>query len=60
MATKLTRLTQKSDTAAPSGRELYHLQLSLMAASPETFGYTFVLIAFVVNRTEAYTKSNGT
>jgi hypothetical protein len=43
MATKLTRLTQKnSDTTAPSGRELYHLQFSLQAASPETFGYTLV------------------
>jgi hypothetical protein len=33
---------QNSDTTAPSGRLLYHLQLSLQAASPETFGYTFV------------------
>jgi hypothetical protein len=40
MAEKLTRLTQKSsDTTAPSGRELYHLQFSLQAASPATFGY---------------------
>jgi hypothetical protein len=29
-------------TIAPSGRELYHLQFSLLAASPETFGYTLV------------------
>jgi hypothetical protein len=31
MAAKLTRLThsQSSDTTAPSGRELYHLQFSL-------------------------------
>jgi hypothetical protein len=36
MAAKLTRV----DTTAPSGRKLYHLQLSLQAASPETFGYT--------------------
>jgi hypothetical protein len=34
-----------SDTTAPSGRELYHLQFSLHAASPETFGYTLVLHA---------------
>jgi hypothetical protein len=34
--------SQNSDTAAPSGRELYHLQFSLQAASPETFGYTVV------------------
>jgi hypothetical protein len=34
--------SQNSDTAAPSGRELYHLQFSLQVASPETFGYTLV------------------
>jgi hypothetical protein len=33
---------QNSDTIAPSGRELYHLQFSLQAASPETFRYTLV------------------
>jgi hypothetical protein len=44
MAAKLTRLTlsQNSDTTAPIGRELYHLQFSLQAASPETFGYNFL------------------
>jgi len=26
----------------PNGRELYHLQSSLQAASPETFGYTLI------------------
>jgi hypothetical protein len=31
-----------SDTTAPSGRNLYHLQFSLKAASPETFGYILV------------------
>jgi hypothetical protein len=45
MAAKLTRLTQNSDTTAPSGRELYHLQFSLQAASLETFGYILVFIA---------------
>jgi hypothetical protein len=37
-----TRYTdsQNSDTNALSGRGLYHLQFSLQAASPETFGYT--------------------
>jgi hypothetical protein len=35
--------SQNSDTSAPSGRELYHLQFSLHA-SPETFGYTLVTI----------------
>jgi hypothetical protein len=33
---------QNSDTTTPSGRELYYSQFSLQAASPETFGYTFV------------------
>jgi len=42
MAAKLTRLTQNSDTTAPSDRELYDLQFSLQAASPETFEYTLV------------------
>jgi hypothetical protein len=41
MAAKFTRLIHKT---APSGRELYHLQLSLQAASPETFGYTLVFV----------------
>jgi len=31
-----------SDKTACSGRELYHLQFSLQAACPETFGYTLV------------------
>jgi hypothetical protein len=31
---------QDSDTTAPSGRELYHLQFSLQVASTETFEYT--------------------
>jgi len=35
--------SQNSDTTASSGRELYNLQSSLQEASPETFGYTFVL-----------------
>jgi hypothetical protein len=30
--------SQNSDTTGSSGRELYHLQFSLQAASPETFG----------------------
>jgi hypothetical protein len=34
--------SQNSDITAPSGRELYHLQFSLQAASPETFGYALV------------------
>jgi hypothetical protein len=34
--------SQNSVTTARIGRELYHLQFSLQAASPETFGYTLV------------------
>jgi hypothetical protein len=39
---------QNSDTTAPSGRELYHLQFSLQAASPETFGYILALLSFLI------------
>jgi hypothetical protein len=41
--------SQNSDTTAPSGRELYHLQFSLQAASSETFGY-IVVDGFVFRR----------
>jgi len=34
--------SRNSDTTASSGRELYHLQFLLQAASPETFGYTLL------------------
>jgi hypothetical protein len=34
--------SQNSDKTAASGRELYHLQFSLQAASPEIFEYTIV------------------
>jgi hypothetical protein len=34
--------SKNSDTTAPSGRELNHLQLSLQAAIPETFGYILI------------------
>jgi hypothetical protein len=34
--------SQNSDPTAPNGTELYHLQFSLQAASPEPFGYTLV------------------
>jgi hypothetical protein len=43
--------SQNSDKTAPSGRELYHWQFPLQTASPETFGYTYVLpilIPFIV------------
>jgi len=43
MAAKLTRLTHKNSvTTALSGRELYHLQFLLQAASLETFGCILV------------------
>jgi hypothetical protein len=41
--------SQNSDTVAPSGRELYHLQFSLQEASPETFGYALVYLAESTN-----------
>jgi len=45
MAAKLTILTHKIVIQLPpSGRELYHLQFSLQAASPETFGYTLLIL----------------
>jgi hypothetical protein len=44
MTAKLTTLShKKSGITALNDKELYHLQFSLQAASPETFGYTFVL-----------------
>jgi len=44
MAAKFTRLTHKiAIQLVPSGRELYHLQFSLQAASPETFRHTLVV-----------------
>jgi hypothetical protein len=43
IAAKLTGLDSSNGvTTTPSGRELYHLQFSLKAASPEAFGYTVV------------------
>jgi hypothetical protein len=36
--------SQNSYKTAHSGRELYHLQFSLQAASQETSGYIFVLL----------------
>jgi hypothetical protein len=40
--------SQNSDITAPSGRKLYHLQFSLQADSPETFGYTLVVIRYYI------------
>jgi hypothetical protein len=42
MTAKLTRLTHKIAIQLHLVAELYHLQFSLQAASPETFGYTLV------------------
>jgi hypothetical protein len=36
--------SQNSDTTAPGDRELYHLQFSLKAVSPETSGYTIACV----------------
>jgi hypothetical protein len=47
MAPKLTGLTHRIAIQLPtSGRELYHLQFSLQAANPETFGYIILLRDF--------------
>jgi hypothetical protein len=40
--------SQNSDTTVPSGREMYHLQFSLQAGSPETLGYTLVHIISII------------
>jgi hypothetical protein len=43
MAAKVTRLTRKIEIQLHLVAEsLYHLQFSVQAASPETFGYTLV------------------
>jgi hypothetical protein len=43
MVVKLTKNDSRNiDKTAPGGKELYRLQFSLQAASPETFGYTLV------------------
>jgi hypothetical protein len=45
MVVKLTRLTHKIAIQLHLvGRDLYNLQLSHQAASPETFGYTLVYV----------------
>jgi len=42
MAAKLTGLSHKIAIQLHLVVELYHLQISLQAANPETFGYTLV------------------
>jgi hypothetical protein len=44
--------SENSDTTALSGRELYNLQFSLQAASPETFEYTLVCSTHGVRKPE--------
>jgi hypothetical protein len=44
--------SQNSDTTSSSGIELYHLQFSLQAASPETSGYTLVFQNYLAIITE--------
>jgi hypothetical protein len=49
MAAELARLTDKiAITTASSGREMYHLQFSLQAVSPETFEYNLVRLLEVI------------
>jgi hypothetical protein len=59
--------SRNSDTTAPSGRELYHLQFSLQAASLKTFGYTLItytylirLLLFLVNLWTSPTEAPNT
>jgi hypothetical protein len=47
--------SQNSDTTAPSGRELYHLQCTLQVVSLETFGNALVLLK-ASPETEFFTK----
>jgi hypothetical protein len=51
MAAKLTRLTHKIAI------QLYHLQFSLQAASPETFGYMLAVIYITRSRNHWYISS---
>jgi hypothetical protein len=49
-------VSNNSDTTAPSGRELYHLQFSLQAVIPKTFGYTFVRLHVFCSMTLDWNK----
>jgi hypothetical protein len=52
--------SQNGDKTAHSGRELYHLQFSLQAASPETFGYILIyLIEGTDGRTDGRTDRSS-
>jgi len=55
---KLTR-SQNSNTTAPSGRELYHLQFALQVVSLGTFGYTLVHFQQNRSRVPSYIKKYG-
>jgi hypothetical protein len=51
--------SQNSDTNTPNGSELYHLQFSLQADSPETFGYNPRMYRSVSNSEGNQTKPLG-
>jgi hypothetical protein len=51
--------SRNSDKTAPSGRELYHLQFSLQAASPETFGYTLGITQEFLITFEIYSEKGN-
>jgi hypothetical protein len=51
--------SQNSDTAAPSGREQYHLLFSLQAASPESFGYPRTAGHYLVIMFHAFCVKKG-
>jgi hypothetical protein len=52
--------SKSSDTTAPSGRELYHMQFSLQAASPETFEYVFLSCHENARVAHVYAIANST
>jgi hypothetical protein len=60
MAARPTSLTQNSDTTAPSGREVYHLQFSFWVASLDTFGYTLVQINAATAKQKQHKQTDKT
>jgi hypothetical protein len=61
MAAKLTTLTHKIaiQLHLVANKELYHLQLSLQAASPKMFGYTLILVRLFSSRNDRIERLKG-
>jgi hypothetical protein len=49
--------SRNNDTTATSGRKLYHLQFSLQAAYPETFGYMLICAEIQWKQEEKISKT---